>query len=813
MEPRARQPQWRELFPLVAAGELSATRPGQRVVVVNGRIKSNESCLRLRLPLALFQTGRLHIRFLRLAYCDSAEHPNHFAGAQVTPYPPLARPYQPRLAARPPRAFSLRAARQLYRMEMSTSVLSQPYTMPLLPVRQGPIIAPVILVRPPPPPPPNDDDDNEGGEEAEAAAAPAPEQPQPADHGEGGGEEEAAAAAPPPPEQPQQADEPVVGALARYVSSDDDDADDEDIEDQRRREGKRVRREAPLEATQLRATVGFLGEAGGAYVRPSDPELAEFSIAEKTLSEIATLLNQCLNQWYRDLGQLFREPPRMTIRDLSDEEAQTLLPPGEQEARHSFGIVTLDLPPGMGLALQSSEQFKCLGFSAANIRKVGKRLASDRLPSKYRFVMGDSWSGTAETISSSLAMPIAATGAELVAAERTRMHLGAKKIPADSLVFRPALVHYPRAVEFVSDLKHYPNPIERLTGRYVHLSALTDALCAVGTGVLGTLKSPFMLMTPEDVDGRDLPSIVPSFDLDDCQDDFSMRVEFGSPGLAAMFGLRETSFAWSADRANAEEGYVRRTTPELYLESALVPLVDPVTGQRVRDRATPSIEDVTRLRLHLGNIAAETVKWREDGKLPRYLRLEKENFIAQFGGAGLAPDPGGEAADVGEAEEEEEAPALNPVAPGGDGGGGGDPEEVLPPPPPPPPPEFVLVDNTQPAPPRDFVHFQRRDESRCGPPPDGAVFPEKFYLLSEEGDRYDFFEDLGEVCLAGSFATSGSAPETGITSSGFVLPHYSREPRTLEFRIYSWNLQLFRNTSGRDALVQCTLAVSPFLQR
>ena len=786
MEARARKSQWRELFPIVAAGASPAARPGQRVVVANGRIKSNESCLRLQLPLALFQTGKLHIRFMRLAYCDSEGHHNHFTGAQATPYPPLPRPYQPRLAVRPPRTFPLRAARQLYSMEMSTSVLSRPYTLPLLPVRQDPIAAPVLLVPPQPPP------DDEGG----------------GDGGGAGGVEEAAA-----PEEGAAPEQPAPEALARYASSGDDDGDGDDDDDWRR-DGKRVRREAPLAATEMRAAIGFLGEAGGAYVRPSNPLLAEFSIAEKTLSEIVTLLNQCLNQWYRDLGLIFMDPPHATIRDLTDEEALTLLPAAELEARLSFGIVTLSLPPGIGLALQSSEQLKCLGFSTAKIRKVGKRLASDRLPIKYRYVMADGWSGAAETLSSSLAMPIAATGAELVAAERTRMHLGAKKIPADSLTFRPALVHHPRAVEFVSDLRNYPNRIDRLTGRYVHLNALTDALCEICAGVLGTIDSPFMLTTPEEVDGANLPSIVPNFDVEGCQDDFSMRVEFGSAELAAMFALRETSFVWSADRARAEEGYVRFTTPDLYLESARQALVDPDSGQRVKDLATASEQDIARLRLHLGNIAADSVKWREDGKLPRFLRLERENFIAQFGGAAFAPDPGGGDAGVEEAEEEEAAP-VDPVAPGGDVGAGAGAEDAaaLPPaPPPPPPPEFVLVDNTQPAPPRDFVHFQRRDESRCGPPANPAAFPEKFYLISEDGDRYDFFEDLGEVCLAGSFATGG-APEAGIASSGFVLPHYSREPRTLEFRIYSWDLQLFRNTSGRDALVQCTLAVSPFLQR
>lgn len=730
-------------------------------MVVNGKIAANDSRLRIQLPPSFFRPGKLHVKFLRFFYCDNEAHTHHFDQPETTPYPPAVRAYQARIAVRPQPPYLLRqGSTDTGQLHVRPVEPSNNYYLPKLPVRRTSAFATVML-------------------SGDAAVQPAP------------------VVAPPPP--PAAAAGPI-GGNDGYVNSDSEDYDDNDWNVESAKRWKRADDDGPLSQHDIRLTLGFA--PSGTPIKAPD-ELTDIDIRTASLPDIVFQLSQCFLVWNAALGKVHSTPASIVLRELNDEEIIQLLPE-QQASAPDYAIVVLTLPPGIGLALRTLENFLLLELPVDRLERVGKKNPLQGVPEGFRYLFGTSDSGTSTVYVSERPILRAATGLELMVQQNKRRHVAYKVIPDKMLTLQPRFVHAVRSVSFVSNLQTYL-PSHRLFQRYVHLEALSQVLCEAGHEILGIVKRAITFLPPAVVDGAALPEIIPNFAADGSHADFYMEAEFGSADLASWFGLRETVFRWSADRNNAEEEYIRNTERAQFTEAALSSVLDVDTGARVEDLVVAPDESVALLSLKLGHIRQDSIRWKSDGAIPDYLKEAKEAFSNAYPNiaADFFPQPavaqGGEGDPAAAIDVPEQQPAP-------EGAPGPAPQPQIPAAINPQP--LILVANPRPAPAATFVHLQRRTESRCTRTDD---FPEKFYLLSEEGIRDDYFDDLGEVCIAGSFVSKGEA-DSNVTSSGFVLHHWTPTSTSLEFLVYSWDLQLFKNVTGRDGFVRCTLAVSPYPQ-
>ena len=704
----------------------------------------------VQLPAATFPEGKLHLRFVRLFFCDNATHAHHFDAVETTPYPPLAQDYHAEVTVRPPKAFRLDAAigHRFGSVELNlrSPLLTSGFYLPNLPARRSPVFPPKLLASAPRP------------VAAPVAAAPA-----------------VGAAAP----------IPVAPAVDGYVS--DDDPDD----GSRLEPLLRARRDiVQLGPEDVRLTVGFGPPVGPAKL-PAD--LATIDVRTKTLEELVGLLDACLAKWSQDLGGVFARRPRFAARDLSPEEIVHLLAPDQQASANEYALVVLSLPPGIGLALREPDHFSMFGLPTNSTGRVRQQDGWLEVPQGFRYLLGLSDDGSNSDYTGIRAVKRTATGLELATAEQFRKKAKYAAIAEKLVLLQPRLVHSPRKVSYAANLSRYPPKIAGLTGRYVHLHGLAAMLEKMAASILGLTTPLFIFVTSEVVDGDKMPDIIPVFDAAASHANLFMEVRFGSDELAASFGVADPVFRWTANPDNAEANYMTETLAAQYTREALTSLRDPVTGERKNDHVKLGDEAESLLRLNLGNVVPGSLFWRNNANVPKFLLDAKQAFANAQGagrGAGPAPAPADLEPPHGDGPNPEEG-----IEPAGEEAEAAEPEPI-----------FVLQPNPKPAPPREFVHFQRRDNSRCGA---NADFPDKFYLLSDDGERDDHFDDLGRVCVAGSFGSKG---ETEVGGSGFVLTHYSREPRRLVFHIYSWDLQLFKNAKGYDAFARCVLTATPFRQ-
>jgi len=92
-----------------------------------------------------------------------------------------------------------------------------------------------------------------------------------------------------------------------------------------------------------------------------------------------------------------------------------------------------------------------------------------------------------------------------------------------------------------------------------------------------------------------------------------------------------------------------------------------------------------------------------------------------------------------------------------------------------------------------------------------ANFPKSFFLVLEEGEREDYFQELGgEVCLAASFKSGGLERDSNpCNTGGFRLRNWTQGMRFLEFKIYdSQTMQCYKNNSDNVVgLARCVFAL------
>jgi len=120
--------------------------------------------------------------------------------------------------------------------------------------------------------------------------------------------------------------------------------------------------------------------------------------------------------------------------------------------------------------------------------------------------------------------------------------------------------------------------------------------------------------------------------------------------------------------------------------------------------------------------------------------------------------------------------------------------------------------NPAPKPADRFVYFNRDvgnpAEKVCkGPPNYPAKFPKNFFLVVSEGERVDFFQGLGNVCLGGSFKNYGAELDEIPSKLGFKLRNWSQGIRFLDFYIFdSQTMVKYINESAKVGYARCVLS-------
>ena len=532
---------------------------GERVLVLLGRLDPSNCRFRVMVPEGAFNyIGMLHVRFLHFSYCEEANH-NHFAGPPRTNYPPLAVPYNPEIEVPAPAVLyvSHERRRSDLRIEPPTTVrrrrTERLETPPLIPFD---IMGRGARPAPPPPPP-----------------GPAPALPL----GRGRGlivqqiqqQQQAAPFA----HQQQQLFDPADFA------DDEDDEGGDNHERQRRAATPEPRRE--LQPTEILISFGFQAVNNARTVGSVAGNQYDFSIKGRSVIQIIEQLNVAFDGWMALLGNPFSQAnkPRFEITDLNDLEIAAYragfmqgmyIPPPE-----IFCKVQLVLPPCFGIAFDSVETFRMLGFDGADFDKQlshkGRGWYIGNVMAGYKYVRGI-WSGKKEqrttVIRANRELERDTVGERLLANARKRAHVAYKYIPDVDLNLKPRLVIYPPIFSYIVDVSKYRPPADKV-GSLNMLVALTEVmqhLFKSAYGVEDVFRIGGVALSRPVVQGRyTIPSQA------DCQ---FMSATFGSIQVANWFAINMDEFIWDVRESNtsrveidrrflSREALARRDVPDM----------------------------------------------------------------------------------------------------------------------------------------------------------------------------------------------------------------------------------------------------------
>lgn len=752
-------------------------------MVLIGRMDSGSGLLKVRVPEGVFPVGRLRLSFVGFSYCEIAAH-NHFVEA--------------------PNVRVLVAGQPAYRpqVEVNRITFAINYRDPVraeldLPVpthakrRQSERVEPphVVIV------------DNEpvrwGDEPAADAADPAadPEsEPEPEPEGE--------------------------------------------------QEQRRVRRalRTELADTELNITFGFNPDdllQFGMDKLAKDAGHLDFDAKTLTTKQIVERLSGFLTFWANQLGVYGSEnetgfPYIKTVPMTEAEKAAmiaTMKLPADLNVRPNLDkhvFVEVGLPQAFGLSLPMNWSWRMLGFLPDKFKtfyQVGeqsRKWVVGNAPTGAKYLLGVSPNGTVHR--ASLAVNLEETGEELMKSWCKRQGKEAASLPPEGLLgldYRPRLVIDPPEYSYRVDLKRYKFPDEK-KGRLAMLRGLVDVVMGKARAALGCRKS-FSIEPVVFTSGAERTvAYTPAFDATAKGACFFTRLQFGSRDLSRGFGLLEANFSLDlrnyrgqAMAAGNHVGLPADQIAELVLDDTTdnVWLTDEEKAELnlqmknvVTDTLTvPKIAESTFFKVE----TAEYATWLTTHPDPEPEQQQQEEEEEEAAAAAEEGEEGQEQQPATEREEgQEQQQQQQPAAEREEGQEQQQPEVPLEPE---PAPSQIQVDapNPLPRPRESYVPLGIVKKGECSGEPNKNVpvgFPNSFYIVSEQGERRDYFQELGHVCLAGKCTKEGTEWDK---TRHFFLNNGSTGSISLDFYIYNVkNLVLVENTSGNAGFARCTMSLN-----
>ena len=158
--------------------------------------------------------------------------------------------------------------------------------------------------------------------------------------------------------------------------------------------------------------------------------------------------------------------------------------------------IRLILPPGFGLGLEHTEQFRLLGLRTQPLKAVSSRAESTSWTvgnpdAGYKFIAGKTGdkTGSVTEYIGDVGFDPAATGAALLRSLRTHQQRALIQVDKDPLVFsfKPRLVYHPPTYDFVANLDTYKPPNDK-KGRLSMLVSLTSCLSDISYNLLSVRR-------------------------------------------------------------------------------------------------------------------------------------------------------------------------------------------------------------------------------------------------------------------------------------------------------------------------------------
>ena len=625
-------------------------------------------------------------------------------------------------------------------------------------------------------------------------------------------------------QQQQQLQQLLQQPQQQQQDDNDDDDDNYASEDEDGDVRERVRRAPratlhPIGEDEIRIRFGF---------DPATPEMRldelakaaghnDFDTTAMRVRDIVTNLSAFVTFWatslsvYGQMGALGF--PYIRAVPLTEAEKKKIiedmqLPPTVQKPNlTNYCYIELGLPPGFGLGLPANGCWRMLGFHtdkyprflqvADGSRKwlVGNALAGTK------YLVGESnVTGLGSIFRSSVPLEMSEKGEDLMRSWQKRQGKSAD-LSADALLallFEPRLVIDPPDYLYAVSLRRYTFP-QTKEGTLAMLNGLLDVTMAKANEALGCKNSYRVERKLETVNGVKRVMVAADFDSTSKGACFYVQFDFGSHVLSRQFGLANTALSVDFRKFRGQQDFENRgALPAAFVTSKLVETADEEAWLTKAEVDSLSMQMRNILKRSVGPaikdsafIARETAafqKWTQDNPEPAVVQEE--------GGAGQDDDddqPVGE--DEGGNDDDDQPPAAG-------GGGGGNDDQPL-------PPIRVQVPNPLPRPRESYVPLGNVKTGACEGEPNRnvpATFPNAFLVISENGERRDFFQELGHVCLAGRFTNNGIEVDK---SKSFVINNGSTGSHYLDFFVYSAKtMRLYENQSQNVGLARCMLTLS-----
>ena len=736
-------------------------------MVLIGRMDSGSGLLKVRVPEGVFPVGRLRLSFVGFSYCEIAAH-NHFVEA--------------------PNVRVLVAGQPAYRpqVEVNRITFAINYRDPVraeldLPVpthakrRQSERVEPphVTIV---------DNEPVRWGVDEPAAGDPDPAAADPAADPEPEGEQE------------------------------------------QRRERRALRTE--LAATELNITFGFNPDdllQFGMDKLAKDAGHLDFDARTLTTKQIVERLSGFLTFWANQLGVYGSENevgfPYIKTVPMTEAEQEAMIAtmnlPADLKVRPKLDnhvFVEIGLPQAFGISLPMNWSWRMLGFlpdkykTFYQVGEQSRKWVVGNAQNAAKYLLGVSPNGTVHR--ASLAVNLDETGEELMKSWCKRQGKEAASLPPDGLLgldYRPRLVIDPPEYSYRVDLKRYKFPDEK-KGRLAMLRGLVDVVMGKARAALGCKKS-FSIEPMVFAAGAERTiAYTPAFDATAKGACFFTRLQFGSRDLSRGFGLLKANF--SLDLRN-------------YRGQAMAPgnhvgVPADQIAELVLDETTDNVwltdEEKAELNLQMKNVVTDTLTVPKIAE-STFFKIETADY-ASWLATHPDPEPEQQQQEVEEAaaaEEGQEPAAEREEEEEGQEQQQQQQQQLEVPLEPEPAPSQIRVDapNPLPRPRESYVPLGIVKKGECSGEPNRNVpvkFPNSFYIVSEQGERRDYFQELGHVCLAGKCTKEGTEWEK---NRHFFLNNGSTGSITLDFYIYNVkNLVLFENTSGNAGFARCTMSLN-----
>ena len=789
------------------------TTSKDRIIVLLGRIDPSSSLLRVFVPDGILPIGLLKMNFVNFSYCEQANHRHFVAPDDARVDLLFGQNYRPQVEVNR-FVFAVN-----YRETPRATVSLPPPTH--APRRQSERVeAPTVRVL---------DNENinwriDGGPQQLQQQLQQLQQLQ---------------------QQQQQ-----LQQLQQQIIVDDDDDDDDDnyaSDDEDARE--RVRRQAP-------PTLAPIGENDIRFKFGFDPKEAEmrFDVLSKAanlndfdttamkLGDIVTNLSAFITFWANSLGVYGAQGtlgfPYIRAVPMSEAEKKQMIThmqlpdPALAPNLTNYCFIELGLPPGFGVGLPMNGCWRMLGFLTdkfKNIPSVGatahRKWIVGGATANVKYLLGESRdsTGLGNIVRSSVALDLSETGENLMRSWQKRQgkeHAGGLSVDAMlALRFEPRLVIDPPEYHYVIRLDRYQFPRDK-EGTLAMLNGLIDAAMAKAKEALGC-RAGYRVVRELQV-RNDIKRVAVDAEFDPTNKGacFFLSFTFGSITIARNFGIAVTELpidfrAFRGREENLTRGYLPRAsvTQLLVLEADndvwLTKAEMDALGMQMRniDRGTATPADSAFL-------VRETAA---------YTRWVNANPPPAPANPPPAADPAPPQAPANPPPAADPAPPQAPANPAPPQAPANPPPAANPAPANVPNPQIqpaqpvvddpapiqVQIPNPLPRPRESYIPLGHVAAGACAGEPNRNVpvtFPNTFIVISENGERRDFFQELGHVCLAGRFAKDGT--EVDKTKS-FAVNNGSTGSHYLEFFVYNAKtMQLYENRSANVGLARCMLSLN-----